>query len=171
MYEQAAEGLQKETIKTLWDKEWISVVANKQSIYTGLAQLHQAKVMDQPSLGVVFYCIKSSPTTYFQVSKADKNIGEEIARLQYALLFLAKCDDDLVECKKLAETNLEQAKKDNDFIYHEKVPDVNTLAVIEKAVVAKPTTIPDKFLPQETGLFEEMPGWDKIPPKQECVVS
>lgn len=40
------------------------------------------------------------------------------------------------------QRELQAAKKDNDFIYHDKVPDVKSLAPIGKAAIAKPTPIP-----------------------------
>lgn len=48
------------------------------------------------------------------------------------------------------QRELQSAKKDNDFIYHDKVPDVKSLAPIGKAAIAKPTALPttnmsDKF--------------------------
>ena len=43
------------------------------------------------------------------------------------------------------QRELESAQKDNDFIYHDKVPDVKTLPGLSKAAVAKPLPIPDKF--------------------------
>jgi programmed cell death 6-interacting protein len=36
-----------------------------------------------------------------------------------------------------AEKALAESKKDNDFIYHERVPDVNMLTPISKASLAK----------------------------------
>ena len=37
----------------------------------------------------------------------------------------------------------EKTKKDNDFVYYERVPEYKTLAPIERAAIAKPT--PAKF--------------------------
>lgn len=35
----------------------------------------------------------------------------------------------------------QKAEKDNNFVYHAKVPEASTLAVIEKAAIAKPTPV------------------------------
>lgn len=40
---------------------------------------------------------------------------------------------------------LADAEKDNDFIYHEAVPDVKKLNAIAKAPVAKPTPLPSRL--------------------------
>ncbi len=43
------------------------------------------------------------------------------------------------------EKALADAKKDNDFIYHERIPDEKSLASVGKAVVAKATPMPPKY--------------------------
>ena len=48
------------------------------------------------------------------------------------------------------------AKKDNDFIYHERIPDVKSLTAIGRASVVKPTALPDRFLPDEKELFNAL---------------
>ena len=51
---------------------------------------------------------------------------------------------------------LAEAKKDNDFIYHERIPEEKALVAIGKAVVAKPTPMPDKFGTEKIDLFEQL---------------
>lgn len=41
-----------------------------------------------------------------------------------------------------AERALSEANKDNDFIYHERIPDPKTLSPIPKAALAKPIPLP-----------------------------
>ena len=43
------------------------------------------------------------------------------------------------------QRELEAAQKDNDFIYHDIIPDVKTLPVLGKLAVAKPLPLPEKF--------------------------
>ena len=50
---------------------------------------------------------------------------------------------------KRVERALTDAKKDNDFIYHERIPEVKALTSIGRAAVVKPTAVPDTFLPGE----------------------
>ena len=49
---------------------------------------------------------------------------------------------------KRSNNYLTEAKKDNDFIYHERIPEVGKLAPIGKAAVVKATEVPDRFFPQ-----------------------
>ena len=46
---------------------------------------------------------------------------------------------------------LESAKKDNDFIYHDKIPDLKTLPAIGKAAVAKPAAFSAPMSTKFTG--------------------
>ena len=47
---------------------------------------------------------------------------------------------------------LEEAEKDNNFIYHAKIPDLGNLSSIGKAVVAKPTPYTEKQSANFTGI-------------------
>merc|ERR1719400_2904823 len=130
--------MQKESVRTLWDKEWLALVSGKQALYNGLSQFHQSKVCN-----------------------ANKSVGEEIARLQYAQQLFTACQQrggrpSLGGCQdwaKRAERALTDAKKDNDFIYHERIPEVKALTSIGRAAVVKPTAVPDTFIPGEKELF------------------
>lgn len=47
---------------------------------------------------------------------------------------------------------LNEAKKDNDFIYHERIPDVKHLEPVTKAAIAKPTPVPAKLSAKFKGM-------------------
>lgn len=44
-----------------------------------------------------------------------------------------------------AQRNLTEVKKDNDFIYHERIPDIKNVEAIGKANVAKLLPLPETF--------------------------
>jgi programmed cell death 6-interacting protein len=44
-----------------------------------------------------------------------------------------------------AQRNLNEAKKDNDFIYHERIPDVKTLPSVGKAMLVKSMPVPERL--------------------------
>jgi programmed cell death 6-interacting protein len=48
---------------------------------------------------------------------------------------------------------LVESKKDNDFIYHERVPDAKSLPAIGKAPLAKLLPIPDKMGQSSKGIL------------------
>jgi len=133
--------MQKESVRALWDKEWLALVSGKQALYNGLSQFHQSKVCN-----------------------AAKSVGEEISRLQYAQELFSACVarsgrpamGNCSDWSKRVERALTDAKKDNDFIYHERIPDVKSLATIGRAAVVKPAALPEKFMPGEKELFEAL---------------
>lgn len=52
-----------------------------------------------------------------------------------------------------AQRNLAEVKKDNDFIYHERIPDLKSLEPVGKASVAKLITMPEVFSLNFKGCF------------------
>ena len=122
LYADALKQMQRDSLRSLWEREWVPTVAGKQSAFHGLAMFHQSLV-----------------------AGAAKRIGEQIAWLQKSveLLKAAQTRSGIPNFYQTelsrAERSLQEAKKDNDFIYHERVPDIKTLPPLEKAQVAKPS--------------------------------
>lgn len=54
------------------------------------------------------------------------------------------------------ERNLTEVKKDNDFIYHERIPDVKSLVPIGKALLAKALPVPERFGSSTRDLFDKL---------------
>lgn len=136
LYTDVMRAFQKETLKPLWERDWIPTVAAKQAAYNGLAQYYQSLVC-----------------------KANKSVGEEIARLQNAVELFKSAQsrisqptffqDELAK----AQRNLADAVKDNDFIYHERIPDVKQLDPIGRAAIAKPLPLLDRWSTGSRDLF------------------
>ncbi|CAL8293859.1 unnamed protein product [Merluccius merluccius] len=120
-------------------KEVLPVLAAKHCIMQANAELHQSIL-----------------------AKQKKHFGEEIARLQHAaelVKTVASRYDEYVSVKDLSDKinrALTNAKKDNDFIYHDRVPEVKDLAHIAKIALAKPTAITPPLSQKFTDLFEKM---------------
>ncbi|KAH8363633.1 hypothetical protein KR084_012523 [Drosophila pseudotakahashii] len=123
-YADVLRAMQKESVRSLWEKEWIPTVAGKQAGFHALTQLYQSLVC-----------------------RAAKKIGEEIARLRNAIdLFKAAQsrggnETYLDDYFSRAKRNLAESTKDNEFIYNEIIPDLSTLASPGKAQLAKPLPI------------------------------
>ncbi|XP_059620927.1 programmed cell death 6-interacting protein [Phlebotomus argentipes] len=123
-YAECLRGLQKESVKNLWEKEWVTTVAGKQAGFHAMTQLYSSLAC-----------------------RASKKVGEEIARLQHAVeLFKAAQSRSgkstmFQEYADRAQRNLVESKKDNDFIYNEIIPDVKTLEGPGKAQLAKVTAL------------------------------
>lgn len=126
-YADVLRAMQKESVRNLWEKEWIPTIAGKQAGFHALTQLYQS-----------LSC------------RAAKKVGEEISRLRNAVdLFKAAQTRSgnptyLDEYFNKAKRNLAESQKDNDLIYNEMIPDVTTLQSTGKAQLAKalPITSP-----------------------------
>lgn len=118
----------KSATATVWDKEWLTKVSVKQAAYNGIAQFYQSRVCN-----------------------ANKSVGEEIARLHAAIdsfkLAQQRSADNTQyqDYFNRAQKALTEAQKDNDFIYHERVPDVKNLEPIPKTAFVKVTPIPERL--------------------------
>ncbi|XP_029022512.1 programmed cell death 6-interacting protein isoform X2 [Betta splendens] len=120
-------------------KEVLPVLAAKHCIMQANAELHQS-----------------------MLAKQKKRFGEEIARLQHAaelVKTVASRYDEYVSVKDLTDKinrALTAAKKDNDFIYHDRVPEVKDLESIGKAALVKATAITPPLSQKFSDLFEKM---------------
>lgn len=109
-------------------------------------------------------CIMQANAEYHQsiLAKQQKKFGEEIARLQHAAELIknvASRYDEYVNVKDFSDKisrALTAAKKDNDFIYHDRVPDLKDLDPIGKATLVKPTPVNVPISQKFSDLFEKM---------------
>jgi programmed cell death 6-interacting protein len=77
----------------------------------------------------------------------EKNIGEQLARLSKSLELLKIAEQrggkeiDIKQLTTNVKNAFEKAKKENDYVYHERVPDYKSLGPIDRAPLAKTTPI------------------------------
>ncbi|XP_060036528.1 programmed cell death 6-interacting protein isoform X1 [Erinaceus europaeus] len=110
------------------------------------------------------HCIMQANAEYHQsiLAKQQKKFGEEISRLQHAaelIKTVASRYDEYVNVKDFSDKinrALTAAKKDNDFIYHDRVPDLKDLDPIGKATLVKSTPVNVPISQKFTDLFEKM---------------
>ncbi|CAB3369072.1 Hypothetical predicted protein [Cloeon dipterum] len=142
LYSEAYKQMQKESLHPLWERgdcDWLAVVGGKQAAYRGVAQYYQSLVCN-----------------------ADKKVGEEISRLQYALELFKTAQQTMGKATYFqdyvnrAQKALTESKKDNDFIYHEKVPNAKDLPAIGKAPLAKALPVTEKMSQSSKDLFENL---------------
>uniref|UniRef100_A0A2R5LI09 Putative programmed cell death protein n=1 Tax=Ornithodoros turicata TaxID=34597 RepID=A0A2R5LI09_9ACAR len=139
LYADAARQMGRDSLKNLWEKEWLAVISSKQASFGAIAQYNQA-----------------------MVCRANKDVGEELSRLQYAaeLIRTAESRGGLSfnfknDARKITIAH-DETKKDNDFIYHARIPEVKSLAPIGKAALAKPLPVPEKFSSSGQDLFSAL---------------
>ncbi|KAK9879303.1 hypothetical protein WA026_004156 [Henosepilachna vigintioctopunctata] len=138
LYNEAMKIFQRENLKPIWDKDWIPMIAGKQAGFHAISELHQSLVC-----------------------RNEKLIGEELARLQHSVeLFKAsqqRSGRNLFNNLFLkAQRNLAEATKDNDFIYHERIPDIKALQPIGKAQPVKLIPVANPMSHNFKDLFSEL---------------
>uniref|UniRef100_A0A5S6QRD4 N-acetyltransferase domain-containing protein n=1 Tax=Trichuris muris TaxID=70415 RepID=A0A5S6QRD4_TRIMR len=141
MYYEANKMLSREGFKSMWDKEWIPLSGGKCFAFQALAQYYQSLI-----------------------AKESKDVGEELARLQYADELMAMAQEKLTGANAQLFHNESElihkaylaAKKDNDFIYHEKIPSIKSVPPIAKTVLAKTSPLPSQMSSKFHDLFEKL---------------
>lgn len=138
MYADVLKSMQKDGLRSLWDKEWIQVVSGKQAGIHALTLLYQSNVFN-----------------------AGKKIGQQISALQKAI-DLFKTSQSRAgkavyeEYHKKAQIKLVEAKKENDFIYNATVPDPSTLESSGKFQLAKAIPITTPMSSNFKDLFSDL---------------
>ncbi|PIC36081.1 hypothetical protein B9Z55_015209 [Caenorhabditis nigoni] len=139
-YADAQKMMTKDVVRGLWDTEWISIVNGKTIAYQAIAQFYQSEVNGE-----------------------NRQYGEQVSRLAGSLKLFEAAQEylpkditgiwDIYPTVSMAHT---AAKKDNDFIYHERVADFQSLPGLEKAVLAKPTPITNPITPNFIDMFSTL---------------
>lgn len=139
LYADVLRSMQKDALRSLWEKEYINTVAGKQAGFHAMTQLYAS--LD---------------------CRSRKKVGEEISRLQHSVeLFKAAQTRSgkvnfMQEYADKAARNLVESKKENDFIYNDVIPDVKTLESPGKAPLAKPLPLAAKLSQNHKDLFGEL---------------
>lgn len=141
-YQEAVKQMSREVIKGLWDKEWIPMMNGKMMAFQGLSQYHQSRQNNE-----------------------KKEIGEELCRLAEALRLCQQSQSYFTTAgtpnafkaeMAIIQKAYDLAKKDNDFIYHERIPDLRTLPALDRAVLAKTLPVSTPMGPRFKDLFETL---------------
>uniref|UniRef100_A0A0N5BXT9 BRO1 domain-containing protein n=1 Tax=Strongyloides papillosus TaxID=174720 RepID=A0A0N5BXT9_STREA len=137
-YREAKGLMVREIVKGIWEKDWLNTISGKELAMNALGHYHQS-----------------------QVAFEQKLIGETISRLNESIALFKKSNDYIssslyasdLELSKIA---LEKAKKENDMIYHEIIPDIKTLQPLKKAAIAKVIPYTRPLFPRFKDMFETL---------------
>lgn len=139
-------------VKSLWpEKDWFNQIYAKQLSFSAISDFHQSAVAGQSS-----------------------KFGEEIAWLSHALELFKQAEakytlsDFLQTIQKKILRRYEEAIKENDFIYHARVPEYRLLDSVDRFSLVNPAPVPLRFLPDSGDLFEGLlplrvqQAWQKL---------
>lgn len=151
LYTQAIEGTQENVAKAVFERVWLLVVQVKANWMTSLAQYYQALADDDANAHGAAICrievaqnsakeaakiansIPSSPPPSANLASDTGSILSDMAKKH------------AVTCQEL----LGQLNKDNDFIYHQAVPDEAALPPIPKLPAAKAIPVSELYQGQD----------------------
>ena len=144
------------SVKSLVPRDWGTSCEGKHCLYSGLSQWFASRQCHE-----------------------EKLVGEEIARLTISVDCLNRSKEklsstmqsELTEWQENASTALAAIKKDNDFIYNERIPDQDDLSLISGTTLVKAVPLPDRFLNDQIDIFARMPIFDPSAKKSECIIS
>lgn len=146
-------------VKSMWpEKDWFNQIHAKHLIYNAISDFHQAACTSEA-----------------------KKFGEEIAWLNHAVELFKQAEtksilsEFLQTYHKKAIKRQEDAIKENDFIYHARVPEHRLLDSVERFSLVKPAPVPVKFLP-ESDLFQGLlplrvqQAWQKLEARKQEII-
>ncbi|CAI4231493.1 unnamed protein product [Auanema sp. JU1783] len=126
MYTDAHKAMTKDAVRGIWEKEWTATVNGKSLAYQALMHYHQGAL-----------------------DREENKIGSQISRLTESLKIIEISkkyfsSEFLDTSMKNVQQALKGAQKDNEFIYHDKVPDFKNLPAVPRAALAKalPLSLP-----------------------------
>lgn len=139
-------------VKSIWpDKDWFNQIHAKHLAYIAISDFYQSSV-----------------------AGAASKFGEEIAWLNHAIENFKQAEtkatigEFLQIFQKKITKRQEEAIKENDFIYHARVPEYRLLDSVERFSLVKPAAIPSKFIPESGDLFDGLlplrvqQAWQKL---------
>ncbi|CAB3402160.1 unnamed protein product [Caenorhabditis bovis] len=139
-YVEAQKLMNKDIVRGLWEKDWVNTINGKLLAYQALSQYHQA-----------------------EVNAEERQIGEQLSRLAEALKlsetatkYLTGHASAIIEMFPAIGKAHQLAKKDNDFIYHERVADFRSLPSLPRAPLAKPTPVVHPLSPRFKDMFSSL---------------
>lgn len=139
MYSEVLKAMQKEALKALWDKDWIPIVAGKQAGMHGLTMLYQSRVFSSAKkFGEAIATLKKSVELF---NSAQSRSGRPSLYNEYS---------------RKATLALAEAVKENDFIYHCMIPNVDTLETSGKFQMAKSLPIASPMSANFKDLFGDL---------------
>ncbi|VDP07123.1 unnamed protein product [Heligmosomoides polygyrus] len=133
-YLEAQKAMNRDSVKGLWEKEWLQVVNGKSLGFQAIAQLHQAAVSCK--------CEQLSRLT------------EALRLSELASKYLPPgC---LSEQLNSIQKRYAAAKKDNDFIYHERIADFRSLPALPRAALVKALPVTHPISPRFKDMFSSV---------------
>lgn len=150
-----------QAVKSTWpSKEWMNHAHSRQLVYNAISDFHQAAV-----------------------ALSTKKYGEEISWLKHSVESFEQAEAKLSQpeyiqqYQRKAIKRLEEAVKENDFIYHARIPEYRLLNVVERFSLVNSTAVPSKFCSDYSDLFSNLlplkfqQAWHKFEERKQQIIN
>jgi hypothetical protein len=151
LYGQALEGIQENVNKAIFEKVWMLMVQAKFSFTSSIAQYYQALADDDAnSHGMAIARLQVAEGHAREASKIATNFPSSVPPSSN---LTAECGATLAEITKrhliTVQQKLKELTKDNDFIYHQPVPEPAGVPAVAKLPAAKPIPVSELYAGQD----------------------
>lgn len=151
LYNQAAEGIQENVAKNIFERLWLHVTQIKANYFSSLAQYYQAQAEDDAnSHGVAIARLYVAERESKDAARGANAFPSTVSAASNLSSETRTCLVDMTTrlsatvAEKLAACN-----KDNDFIYHQTVPAEASLTVVPKLAAAKAIPVSELYQGQD----------------------
>ena len=151
LYAQAVEGVQANVEKAIFEKVWLYFVQIKASLMSSMAQYFQGLADDDANHhGIAVARLQLAEGLAKEAAKAASSFP---ASLPSSANLGADTGALLTELTKrhllTVQEKLKTCNKDNDFIYHDTVPDAASVPPVAKLPACKPIPVSDLYAGQD----------------------
>jgi hypothetical protein len=151
LYGQALEGVQDNVTKAIFEKVWLLMVQAKFNFTTSLAQYYQALADDDAnSHGMAVARLQVAESHAREANKIANSFPSSVPPSSN---LTADCGAVLADITKrhlvTVQQKLKELTKDNDFIYHQPVPDPAGVPAVAKLPAAKPIPVSELYAGQD----------------------
>lgn len=151
LYGQALEGVQDNVTKAIFEKVWLLMVQAKFNLTSSIAQYYQALADDDAnSHGMAVARLQVAESHAREANKIASNFPSSIPPSSN---LPADCGTLLAEITKrhlvAVQQKLKELTKDNDFIYHQPVPEGAGVPAVAKLPAAKPIPVSELYAGQD----------------------
>jgi hypothetical protein len=145
LYGQALEGIQENVTKAIFEKVWLLMVQAKFNLMSSMAQYYQALADDDAtSHGMAIARLQVAEAHARDANKISNSFPSSVPPSSNLTADSGAIMADITKRHLVSvQQKLKELTKDNDFIYHQPVPDMASVPAVAKLPAAKPLPVTD----------------------------
>jgi hypothetical protein len=151
LYGQALEGIQENVTKAIFEKVWLLMVQAKFNLMSSMAQYYQALADDDAnSHGMAIARLQVAEAHARDANKISNSFPSSVPPSSNLTADSGAIMADITKRHLVSvQQKLKELTKDNDFIYHQPVPDMASVPAVAKLPAAKPIPVTELYAGQD----------------------